>query len=35
MKLSFNKPQSAYLASTADILLYGGAAGSGVLAPLE
>ncbi len=29
MKLTFNKPQCAYLSSTADILLYGGAAGSG------
>lgn len=33
MQMTFNKPQREYLASTADIVLFGGGAGSGVLAP--
>lgn len=35
VELTFNKPQRTYLATTADIVLFGGGAGSGVLAPLE
>lgn len=33
MNIEFSKPQMEFLATSADICLYGGAAGSGVLAP--